>query len=376
MSISPNPDAAVVVHFPHFPIDSGEQDASIYEARFAYMIDMLTNMLPPGHYFFHDTPVTWAQLRRTVHSCPKCKSCPVHILSTVLDEPNVTLKSQIHRVLESNHPFWYDATLADRLNSYVAFGFTAFSIDELSRCLTIMLERFDTVRIKSGWGSAGEEQWVVASSDAAAAMWNTNDEIETKLIKYGMVLEKNIASSSSYSFTLFEFLGNRFVSVGQILETNDGGTENRYSGTTCMILMAHDSPPLGGLHVSDPAFGDIFLDVATMRTLINFGLAVAAVYREFLPCSVLTRINLDVMFDERRPVLVDASLRVGGNTWSELRGAHRILNQRSNCAVENVRIVDRKTKATYDDVFGEESHKLHIMCDSSDEDRVILGWDC
>jgi hypothetical protein len=324
--------------FPSFPVrDNGEKDGAIYRERFATLCNLISEIVPTGTLFFNDISISNSELERMLKEKKKEREeweewdkSPV-ILSTILDEPFSALKSQIHLSFcddPSLIPLWYNKNLATDLSPHVLPGFAVFDRKSLERCIKAMLLAHSPVRVKKGAGCAGEDQVV---------LWNITDvphipeciflDMETG----GVVVEKNLADKRTFSYTSFTLPTGNFNSVGIILSTEtetEHGTRwsSLYSGTTCRIFPENHEPDVD-LSFNDPVHGLLYMSKEEMRKVLSVGKKITAIYRKHLPFSILPRVNLDLMYDDEddRYVLVDTSLRVGGNSWCELKGAHTLL---------------------------------------------------
>src|SRR6478609_11241596 len=359
-NIENNTENNTIIHYPTFDIlENGELDDVIYESRLEYLYKMLKDMYGTigsdseqhRHIFFHDVSVTIDEFRKCIDFCEHCRENGVIILSSIISEPRLTLKSQIHQTYENAlHPPWYNLDLAKKLTTYVTEGFAVFDTDTLLACCEYMKERFPQIRLKNGCGCAGSDQIVLDFFDTPVPL-----RVLKKIEDCGVVIEKNLTNAkTSYSFTSFEIFSERFISIGIILENDSGALpgEKTYVGTTCVIMKEDDADDTmrennASVHnylidISDPVFGRLHLSSTIIQKLIAFGIPVCNVYRSVLHEDVLPRVNLDIMFDGDKPVLLDSSSRVGGNTWSEFRGAFRMMTSQELFVTQSFRMVSKR----------------------------------
>jgi len=363
-------ETSTVIHYPNFAIDeTGEGDGLVYELRFQYLMEMLLYMIPKGkHYFFFDTPVTCDEMKRSLKGCDFCETNKVIVLSSIVENSKHTLKSQIHKPFSYNNiPTWYDADLAQTLNLYSTDGSTVFNVDDLEKLLSFMTVRHPQLRIKNGCGCAGENQVVISSLDDVVpvnVLWDMEN--------CGIVVEKNLSEAKrTFSFSSFQLprkdmTNETFISIGMIIdaERNTSG-ECTYRGTTCLVVRDTDVIRLSGFNIIDPLFGDMVMTKEEMSVITQFGQNVSLEYRKALKESHLPRVNLDIMLDDGKPVLIDASLRVGGNTWSEFRGAHRLRSDHLDVCLQSIRVLESNNERVSKKY--EELGKLHVIFEGLDE---------
>lgn len=354
-----------VVHGPTgFIEENGEKDGQVYEIRYEYLKKMVTKWLPPGrHGFLFDTSVTWKELNQSLQSCPECRITQPILLSTVCDNRSATLKCQIHIPFMDNAitPSFYSLDLAKDLLPFVTGGFVVFDEQSLQDCSDYMLSKFSKVRVKNGCGCAGQEQQVITQGK------KIDQRILRDISCCGFVLEKNIEGNNKiYSFSSFMLPDKELISIGIITETENDMDENVYKGTTCVIFDP-DTPNLPDFNFTDPLFGNIALTSEEIALVRNVGVKVAKIYRGHFRKDFLPRVNMDIMWDgeEGRYVFIDASLRVGGNTWCEFRGGQRIKDG-EEYAVQSIRMLE--TKEEYEKY---EGHDVHLIC----SEPYVFGLD-
>jgi hypothetical protein len=344
----------VVIHFPKFQVeDNGEKDGPLYEYRFHLLVKMLSDFLRKQnrphdqHYFFYHLPVTKRELERCLEDCDTCRKNPdqIYILSTVMEESRWSLKSQIHPLFgNSNAPPWYKPQLGVDLIPYTAEGYTSFDIDSLEDSLLSMTNKYKCVRIKNGCGTGGLDQCTTSAFNEVIP-----SNVLSNINICGVVVEKNLSTTKpSVSFTSFSIPttdGDRmFRSVGIIVEDD----QRLYRGTTCMVSACDET--VVGFDCVDPIFGRLAISSENATAIVRFGTAVSDIYRKHLSNAHLPRLNIDIMYDEGTThVLVDASLRIGGNSWNEFRGAERILyDDQQSSYLQSIRVLRNESKEFMD----------------------------
>lgn len=381
----------LIIHYPNFPIkENGEQDNLVYEHRLVYLREMIRRMftdlvkIRDRHVFFHDVSVSPDEFNRCIQDCETCQQNKPLILSSILSDAHVTLKSQIHSLYfeDATCPSWYNKTLAHELAPHVLDGSTLFDSDTLMNCLRFMKWKYPQIRIKNGCGCAGTDQIVIGSLETPVPL-----RVLRNLDDCGVIVEKNLIGGKSYSFTSFEIFNTRFISVGLIMESDSGSLpgEKHYKGTTCIVMKEQDALlDIPGFEISDALFGKLTLVNTVANKLVSFGKSVSDVYRSVLEKNnVLPRLNFDVMFDDGvaddgneggRPVLIDTSLRVGGNTWNEFRGAYRLLKYGMKMTVQSIRILDSQEMPIIESNYKDLYNNLHIIVDGK-QDTFMFGID-
>lgn len=356
----------VIIHTPETVVDNGEEDGEIYEKRLVYFVNMLKTMLPAGHYFFHDTSVSNAEYANAFADCGICKTRPPKPLSSVYESPHLGLKTQLHPLFYEGAPCpsWFDKDLAAAMIPNTLEGYSVFDIDDMRNCIKFMQWRYPQIRIKNGSGTNGKSQMILSRNN------KISDDIIRNISTVGVVVEKNIVGNATpYSVSLLKFGGKTYVSIGVIVHTlMPIPGESIYNGTTCIIFQLGTDPSIMALYYNDPIFGELQLQSDMIAVLIRFGVNVAEILDKRYPNAILPRVNFDVLFDKDDPVVVDSSLRVGGNTWSELRGIARLMEDPSKIyAQQSVRMIDTGRTWSYD---MDTAH--HI---SEDEKMSIFGLD-
>ena len=138
-----------------------------------------------------------------------------------LGQPRTALKSQIHVPFSDQVPDWYDLDLARKLQPWVLEGYVVFDPDRLSQCIEQLRFRFPQVRVKTGQGATGLGRDYGAQNEPVDTAQLNLKHIST----YGVVVEKNLISPVTYSFTSFILPQGTFQSVGIIVTANHVGDE-------------------------------------------------------------------------------------------------------------------------------------------------------
>lgn len=275
-----------------------------------------------------------------------------HIFSGVMVDQRNALKSQLHvPVDQSNMPNWYNKLFAETIKPAVLEGYVVFDYLQLNEALINLLGKYDNLRVKLGIGRGGTDQIVVDKS-ILETNWYPWTLAEIK--QGGIVVEENVENQAeSFSFSSLDFpcQSRPLVSVGVIVQRDLIDNQRVYVGTTCVVfdqntLDDNNHTPHDDVTIDDPIFGKLTIRGNDVKTIAAAGIWVAEAYRDSF-IAVLPRINLDFIqrttnaTDEYK--VIDPSLRIGGNSWSELWAIKRFKDQPNlTTAVHSVRIVYTK----------------------------------
>lgn len=326
--------------------NNGEKDGPIYQQRLETLRKLVKDVLRDENVslFMHDSTVTTDEFNRALLDENVGKG-NVFNISGILDEPRLGLKSQIHIPFDSGRvPEWYNENLARKLTPYALYGFSVFTTQSLTMCIKSMRSEKE-IRVKRGAGTAGEDQIILRHPFH-------QEEIPEGICKdirsCGVVVEKNVVKSGkrTYSFTSFFLPQGAFISIGLILSRENPVTgESSYNGTTCLVTKEETAHKNLKLDYKDPVFGILSLSSDELAEIRKTGEQIASIYRKEIGNH--PRVNFDLLLEEtktgNRYVLVDTSLRLGGNSWCEVKGAQRLL-QDANITVcmNSIRVFAKK----------------------------------
>lgn len=364
----------MTVHTIDFDIsENGEQDSFLYEQRRQFLIRLLKDLLVNNqHGFFHDTTVTSEEFAACISHCSQCKHEKPIIFSSIVSDSHLTLKSQLHSCFKSKNVNHND-NLSNELMSLSPHGYVVYNLDELYACCSFMLETHDSIRLKMSNGSNGIGQRVLDRKEMIYEEISKWQDVSVCIEKFGVVVEENLTQGDVFSYTNFILPQGEFCSMGKIIEKENSVGENVYQGTTCIVFKHDTFQVLQSWNLDDIVFGEIQMHKEDMKQVMRLGTMAARIYQDKLSTSVLQRVNFDIFHEKKtdRWLILDTSLRPGGNTWCEISGAKDILQAGSSHVLRSVRVIDEENLSRYLN----NTNDLIRIAEYTEDNVYIVGFE-
>jgi hypothetical protein len=292
------------------------------------------------------------------------------IFSDVLLDWRSALKIQLHIPFnDKTVPIWFNIALAQSVQHFVLDGISVFSMYELESGINSLLSRHNTLRVKLGIGRGGTDQYIVSKENTNQVIKNIAQTWTANLVKEtGVVIEENIEYTNpplSYTSLDYPCQSKPLSSLGVIIENEYNENQKTYIGTSCI---ATGDVVLEDVTINDPIHGKIVIEAQMCSSVAYVGEKVANAYRKNV-VGILPRINLDFLITENNDYkAIDPSLRLGGNSWCELRAVQRFNNDLNlQKCVHLVRVVYTQEDR---DLYLSQWENCKVLCESKDDSKL------